>query len=257
MSRLCFQIKITGPQPDQVSVRTLAEVLTGIDATIAEVVKSSGLAVPPDGPTLSLVDVDEGSDVLTFSILDDVAPAVSTISGAISRGAYSDLPRAAHKELFEVAQRVLGSGWGLEILGNPEAGIPPSRISPDRGVSPPPDPDVVRGTSTLLARCLRVGGATTPKAEVRVVQGGRALNLTVSESLAKQLGGRLYEEVLLQGEAVWELPSWRLVDFKVSEILDFDRTSPAEAFQELSKKAGDAWDEVDALEFVRQQRGEG
>lgn len=258
MRRLTFQIKVTGPKPDQVSARTLGEILIRMETALSELAKQTGLELPTDGPALSLVDVEEGSDLLTFSIPESAAPAMSVISGAIAADEYSPLPRESHQGIYEVSETVRSAGWGLEILKETKAGIPPSTITPARGVPAPPKEEVstAHGTTTLLARCLRVGGATTPKVEVRPVQGGRALNLDVSENMAKKLGHRLYEEVLLQGRATWEIPSWKMVEFQVQEVADFERVSPAAAFRELAALAGDTWDGVDALEFVRSQRDE-
>ncbi len=258
MRRLTFQIKVTGPKPDQVSAKTLGEILIRVEAALSEFAKQAGIELPADGPALSLVDVEEGSDLLTFSIPESAAPAMSVISGAIAADEYSALPRESHQGIYEVSETVRSAGWGLEILRGTEAGIPPSVITPDRGVPAPPKEEVskLRGTTTLLARCLRVGGATAPKVEVRPVQGGRALNLDVSENMAKRLGRRLYEEVLLRGEATWEMPSWKMIEFRVQELVDFERVSPGSAFRELAELAGSTWDDVDALEFVRSQRDE-
>jgi hypothetical protein len=259
MPRTLFQIKITGPWPEEVSARTLAEVLMRMEDSVIAFAKESGLEIPTtDGPLLSLVDVSEGSpnDVLTFSASEQILPALAVISGAIATSEYDALPRDTHVEIFRVSEKVRSAGWGLEFVENARAGIPAAVITPERGVSPPPEPSIVHGTTTLLARCLRVGGATSPKAEVRLAKGGPLLHLSISESLAKQLGKRLYEEVLLHGTASWDSRSWELTAFHVEKITDFERLAPSAAFRELSDKAGDAWDNVDVLEFVKSQRGE-
>jgi len=91
---------------------------------------------------------------------------------------------------------------------------------------------------------------------VRPIQGGKALNLDVTEELAKQLGRRLYSDVFLHGTASWDASSWELVGFKVESVSDFDRISPAETFRELAAKSKNTWDDVDAVEFVKSLRGE-
>lgn len=258
MPRTLFKIKITGPWPDEVSVRTLAEVLTRMEDSVLAFAKDAGLEIPADGPLLSLVDVSEGSpnDVLTLSASEHILPVLGVISGAIATSEYGVLPRDTHLELFRVSEKVRSAGWGLEFIENARAGIPAAVITPDRGVLPPPEPSIVHGSTTLLARCLRVGGATSPKAEVRLAKGGPLLHLNLSEGLAKQLGKRLYEEVLLHGTASWDANSWELVAFRVEKITEFERIAPSSAFRELSDLAGDTWDKVDVLEFVKSQREE-
>lgn len=254
MARVEFRVKISGPRPDEVSARNLAEILTHLEDAVVSFAETNGLEFPETGPALSLVDVGEGSDLLTFSVFEPVVPSVAVISTAIARNFYQLLPAETHEAMWRASEIVRKAGWGLEFLEDERAGVMSAVITPERGISPPPTPTMLSGSTVLLARCLRVGGATTPKAELRVVQGGRLINPDVSEKIAKELGHHLYEEVLVEGIAKWDTRTWEIKEFTVKAIYEFDRIDPKLAVRELAEAAAGAWDHVDAVEFVADQR---
>jgi hypothetical protein len=127
------------------------------------------------------------------------------------------------------------------------------KIQKDQSVDAPRTPGTTSGTTTLLARCVRVGGATQPKAELRLIQGN-LLHVKVSEAMARELGRHLYDEIVLTGIATWRMDTWAIIDFKIKNISKFGRVAPAVAFRELAEAAGGALDQVDAWEFVQQGR---
>jgi len=112
-------------------------------------------------------------------------------------------------------------------------------------IDSPPAPSTVSGTTALLARCLRVGGATQPKAELRLTKGGGLLHVQVSEVIARRLGHHLYEEIQLTGNATWRTDTWEIVDFQVETVAEFKRIAPSIAFRELAEVAGDALKDSD------------
>jgi hypothetical protein len=145
----------------------------------------------------------------------------------------------------------------MEFVPNDRAGIKPAAITPDRGVDAPAAPVTISGTTTLLARCLRVGGATQPKAELRLTQGGNLLHVKVSEIIARHLGHHLYEEILLAGTATWRTDTWNVVNFKVESVSEFNRVAPAVAFRELAEAAGDTLNDANAWELVKNEHDDG
>ncbi len=257
MRRVVFRIRIKGPTPEEVSAGYLGDLLKRFEQSVINYAKDKDLRINEEGPLLSLVDVGEGSDVLTFSAPTQVAAAIAVISGAIRKDEYEKLPRTTHSELYKISEAVREVGWGLAIEPDTGLGIEEAEIAtPTGGIAPPSEPLTVTGTTRILGRCLRVGGATKAKAEVRPSRGGDLLYLNVSEEQARQLGRNLYEEVILEGTAEWEVETWRMTKFTLAHVRDFNRSRPAEAFKDLRDTAGDAWDNVDALEFVRHERGD-
>jgi hypothetical protein len=255
MARVEFQIRISGPRPDEVSAHNLALIISFFEDSVVSFAQSNGLEFPETGPALSLIDIGEGSDLLTFSVHEPVAPAVAVISTAVAKNFYQMLPSETHDAIWRVSESVRGAGWGLVFLEDERVGIMQAEITPEHGVTRPAPPTMLTGTATVLARCLRVGGVK-PKAELRLVQGGRLLNPDVSEELAKQLGHRLYEEVVVEGTAKWDTRTWEMVDLVVTRIHEFNRVDPRLAMRELAEAANGAWDGVDAERYVDDQRSE-
>jgi hypothetical protein len=142
----------------------------------------------------------------------------------------------------------------MAFVRDSSASILAAEISPDRGVSPPPPPPEVTGDTTLLARCLRVGGVR-PKAELRL-QTGELLYPDVSEEIARELGKRLYEEVVVRATATWRTDNWQVVQLRIDSVSSFRRVDPVLAFKELTEAAKGRWDEVDAREYVESLRAD-
>jgi hypothetical protein len=258
MTRETFQINILGPAgPEEVSVGYLFEFLGRLEKLVKEYASAKGLEIPAEGPILSLIDVKTGSEGLVLSVPAPAARAISAASKAVLLGDYAELPRLAHQELFGISEQLRQRDWSASFEENLAVGIAPAKITPDRGVPAPPEPTKIRGTTTLLARCLRVGGATVPKAEIRLSQTGELLYVAVSEEIARALGRRLYDEVALEGTATWDAETWKILDFRITRATDFTRVEPHKAMEELAQTAGGHWDGVDALEYVRRLRGYG
>jgi hypothetical protein len=255
MNRHEVQVAITGAQvsPEEVSLRELVAVLTRLDAAIQSYAVAK-LEVP-EGLAVSLVDIRSGSESLVLSVPDPLLPAVVTIAESFQRGDYSALPNATYKELYELSETVVGRGWSLEIREEPKVGIPYASLTPEAPLAPPAAPVQLKGTSTIHGRCLRVGGSTKPRAEIRL-DSGELLNVDLSETLAKELAPQLYEEVALEGTATWDPDTWKIEHFRVSDVLPYRKTDPALAFRELAEAAGGRWDGVDPLDYVRTLRDE-
>lgn len=258
MARQTFQINILGPAgPEEVSVGYLSELLDRLEKFLSAYAKAKDLEISVSGPVLSLVDVKSGSEGLVLSVPAPAVQAIAAASIAVLHGDYGTLPRSAHQELFGLSEQLRSRGWSASFEENLAAGIAPAKISPERGVLPPPEPTRIKGTTTLLAKCMRVGGATVPRAEIRLSQTGELLYVDVSEEIARTLGRMLYEDVVLEGTATWNAETWKIMDFKITGITDFTRVEPHKAIEELARAARGQWDGVDALEYVRRLRGYG
>lgn len=258
MNRHRVEMAITGEtvSPESVSVSLLSEILTRIERAIGAYAQAKMAEVATEDLTISLVDIRAGSECLTFSVPEPLVPAVAGISKALELGEHDDLPRSTYTELYEISDMVSRRGWNFEIREQPRQNVRPAVFGFENALPPPSEPVRVRGTTTLHGRCLRVGGATQPKAEIRPATGSKILNVELSEEIAKQLATRLYEEVVLQGEATWNSETWEVESFRVSSVTNYRRTEPTLAFRELAEAAGSEWDEVDAAAYVRALRAD-
>jgi hypothetical protein len=102
------------------------------------------------------------------------------------------------------------------------------------------------GETSFSGRVERVGGATTTRCALRVSFQHRLLYCKVgSEDVARQLGERLYKEVVVTGQAQWLRNRWKVVDFTVNSVYQPQTGSIVEAFHALREAGGKGWDGID------------
>lgn len=202
---------------------------------------------------VSLVGVEPGSNRLTLALAAGLATAASVVSGSVATGAYDDLPGTALAALHEVSDQAAKRKWSVDFLEDKRNKVRAARISAEHPIPPPPRPPFATGTTSILGRCVRVGGATKPRAEIRLTTGG-LLNIDVSEELARSLARNLYDEVCIEGVATWRTDDWSLESFVASRVTEYRHTDLVQAFERLSSVARGAWDGVDAEAYVHSLR---
>lgn len=241
MFRRNIEIKLTGQgvSPSSVALGDLAELLLHTEKAIVSYANAAGME-RQDGPGVSLAGVRPASAALALSVQQALIPGVVHVLQAIDGGRVATLPAETHRALFRMSGLLGQRGWGLEIKTDPAIDAPLARLDPYRPLDAPPAPRLVEGTATLIGRCLRVGGAVTPRAEIRPSAGGRLINVALDEREARQLARRLYEEVVLEGRACWQSDTWEMVDFRLQRIADYRRTEPTMALEALARAAAGA-----------------
>ena len=83
------------------------------------------------------------------------------------------------------------------------------------------------------------------------------LYVQVVENVARELGKRLYDQVVLGGEAIWDAKDGELQEFKVKEVSSFRGVPIDIAFKELALASKGRWENVDAESFVKRMRESG
>jgi hypothetical protein len=180
---------------------------------------------------------------------------VSAISHAVAAQDYHTLPPSAQLELATLSKQMVKRDWVVEFLADPALHIEHAKISTEHPVPEPLPPPSATGTTVVFGRCVRVGGAGAPRAEIRLPEGN-LLYIDVSEEMAKELARRLYDEVCIEGRATWRTTDWTLLDFKAAHVTDYRPTGLVEAFEQLARAAGGRWNNVRADEYVRELRSE-
>ncbi len=117
---------------------------------------------------------------------------------------------------------------------------------------------LVKGETSFVGKVQRVGGATDTKCGLRVGFQHRMLICKVARAeVARKLGEKLYQEVVVHGTAHWLKNSWRLFSFKIQDISQPVQGSLIDAFDELRKAGGKAWDTVeDPTAYLEEVCGE-
>jgi hypothetical protein len=255
MPRHRIKVAITGAgvSPESVPLRDLADVLGRIDRAVRSYVASKRLELPDDA-LISLVDIVSSSDGLVLATAEPLVPVVALISKAVRDRDFTELPTETYGELYGLSESLSSRGWGFKFFEEKPLGIVAAEFDAAQPLMPPAKPTFVEGTTTLYGRCLRVGGAGQPKAEVRLPNTSKLLHVDLSEALAKEVATKLYEEVALEGTATWNADSWELQSFRVSRVTNYRKSDPVAAFKELAEAAKGRWDEVEASAYVHSLR---
>lgn len=115
----------------------------------------------------------------------------------------------------------------------------------------------VRGESSLFGEIIRVGGATGRKCAMRISNRSRLLHCKVqNQTLARQLGQKMYEKVTVYGMAEWLKTTWSVIKFNIKSMKHVKRKNPAELIESLRSSGGDGWDEIkDPVAFLNEMAG--
>ena len=243
-----------GVIPEETPAGELAELIKSLETSIIETVREQTTDLSEEQAIVSLIGIQEGSNVLTLALAFQAVKAVSLISQTIKEADYTPLPIRTHKELHKISNQAAKNGWEISFNEDIDHEFYPGLISIN---NPVPDPAArrVKGSTTLYGHCVRVGGAE-PRAEIREKRTGKIRYIDINEEIARQLGRSLYEDVALEGEATWEPGTWELVEFKATRLTAYRSTDPVLAFKELAGVAEGHWNEVDVEKYVRDLRAE-
>ena len=104
---------------------------------------------------------------------------------------------------------------------------------------------LIQGDTSFVGKIQRVGGATEMKCALRVDFQQRLMFCKVaSQEISREMGKRLYEEVVVHGTALWLRTSWRIFAFTVTSISQPKQGSLTQAFEALRKAGGDKWGQI-------------
>lgn len=243
-NQLVFRIEGEGLQPSNTPAHTLAEVIRLVERTI---LSQQGSCESDE--VVSLVSIDPGSTRLRFVVSGALTGAVAAISSATSGSDFSRLSRPAQESLHNIQSLCESNSWSVAV-GMTEDEQSLKRLE----VPAPTSIEMLSGPTSLYGQCIAVGGVE-PKAKIRPANQSRLVHIDIDEELARALGDRLYEDVGLAGDAVWNSESGDLVSFRAAELIPFDDPSPLDAFKQLAELIGQYFIDIDAPAFVDELRG--
>jgi hypothetical protein len=117
---------------------------------------------------------------------------------------------------------------------------------------------LVEGETSFVGKVQRVGGATDVRCGLRVSFQSRMLICRISDrNVARTIGKRLYEDVVVHGTAKWLKNTWKMVSFTINAVNQPAQGSLLKAFDELREAGGKSWDAItDPAAFLREVSGE-
>jgi hypothetical protein len=117
---------------------------------------------------------------------------------------------------------------------------------------------LVSGDTSITGTVERVGGATDTRCALRVDFQPNLLYCGVAtKEVARKLGERLYQSVVVTGTAHWLRGNWRVMRFRINEMYQPIATNLLEAVQEIRKAGGSGWDKIgNPAKFLREVGGD-
>lgn len=241
--------------PVTVPAHELADLLMGAEQAIASLAAQQFPELDPSTLIVGLTGVRDTSLALEFASNrpDIVAPAFQRLAAGVRARSCADFPSRSLAGLevlasFSKRRKCKAQFWNPAV----NATEPLAVMDEDFGDAIPARPRV-RGETVIYGKVERVGGVE-PKVRLRLTDGDW-VSCALSEALARQVGGRLYEEVGLKGTATWDAGDFTLLYFHADELTPYEPIGASGAFQELRAVAAPYYADVgDVVAFVREHR---
>lgn len=253
MDQFTFLINGDEVKPSSFSINQLTEILKSLNSIASAEAGDSNVS----GGLIRIESISEGS--LKCGLASKISKAIwlTPVFIACQSNDFSRLDPETLDSLQSI-QRIAKSVGGESINfvdGTQAGGFASLSVETDINQLLA----TISGESEMLAHILRVGGKpTSPTANVRVLDQ-RTDFKTVSlagEKLAQDLGKQLYKNVILRGEATWNLRG-EIRKFKATSFEPASEANPLEAINSLRELFAGQFDDVeDSVAYVRKLRGE-
>jgi len=251
-----FTIRLTGEgvRPYLIPASDLAELMVAAEQTVLAIAMREN-PIEAEGLIVGLSQIKDES----------IGFAFTSNQPAIALSAYTELVTATSNRLFRsLPGRSLE---GLKTLTNYSrhhqgrtqfwngSSAGPLLDLPTDFAIEVPAPEYQRGETVFYGKVERVGGVR-PRVRLRV-SDREVVYGDITEEQSRELGGRLYSETALRGQATWDAQDGSVVYFRVEEILHYKRGKVKTAFEELSKAAGGAFDLIENIDLFASRIREG
>lgn len=246
--------------PKDVDIKELYDITKSFAHTIAKLSET-----PIDEVKLSLLEVRNASAGFVYAPPLYLFPTITQqIMPSIESSNYSNFTRPAFeafKKLIDVVDKK-GVFLDVTVQKNNQNHSKTVTFDPKRERIEPPEDITWQGTTTIFGQCIEVGGDRRQKATIKPPQGKLIEVYLQDQSVAQELAQRLYRDVVLEGTATWliipqsSFDTFEMIDFVAHKVGEYNRgnLTLTEIMRELSDASGDAWDDIDPDEFVRELR---
>jgi hypothetical protein len=248
-------LRIANPEvsPELVSLTDLANMLKTLEDAVVTEARARDID-PTKDIRLGLVGVKGGSNTLSIACSLKAYSIAHDIADVVTKRTYEKVAPETQRRLHDLSVISAKRKWKTEMTVS-KAGKSKTAVISEGDVIPLPMGKRIQGTTSLFGHCIRAGGKE-PRASIRLHWRDKLLHIDVDKRMAQQLGKRLYEDIVIEGTAVWDSRTWDILEFTASSIGRYKKTDAVTAFKELAEAAGGRWDNVDAEEYVRGLRDE-
>jgi hypothetical protein len=244
-----LEIKFEGNQvnPDTIKPHEVAELIINFEKALLSTIKQEHPEIDTDHLLFSFHSIENRSLDLKFKAHTAKAIVVSSyalISTAINTSQYTKLNYDTIESLREISKFTKRHDCVGYFRYDDKAistFTKDTEITFDRS-------NELKGETRIYGKVVRVGGES-PTLHFKINDEYKIV-IDVKEDLAKELAKNLYEEIGLVGVAKWDSISYKVIDFKVADIVELDNKPIKETFAELRNLLGKHWDKIDDINSV-------
>jgi hypothetical protein len=241
-----------GISPDKVKPSQIASLIEQFEKALVATVKLEHPEVNTDTVLFSFDSIKNESLGLNFKplierILPDVKDAIISsyvlIASCIGTNDYSKLPSDAVQSLRKIAvfSKENNCTGNFNLNGDTIGTITPqTEIKETKNA-------IVKSSLNIYGEIVDIGS----NIHIRLDEGYTVI-VDADKPTSKQLAPRLWEYVGLKGNAKWDIETFKIVEFKLVEILDYNPEILSDVFTEL-KKTPTGWDKFNSSEEINKQ----
>lgn len=250
-----FQLLFSGRDlfPNRIRVGEIAELLSTIE-DVCFGIAGHNSQLTKEHLLISLVSIQPGSLELTFStaLPDLLMPSLQNFAAALKEQQWSAIPKDVYEPLDKIIRFLKSHDAQADLIAPNGAKRVLITLTPDLRL---PRPSMLVGETVIYGQIVRVGGVE-PKVEIKTING-KTLFCPFDRTLASELGALLYQVVGLKGTAKWDSRSGDIVDFRVTSLLPYRKSSLTETFRQLRELAGGHFEDIDdVVRYVASLRQE-
>lgn len=231
-----------GINPSKVKASEVAELISNYERAIVSLVKHTHDEVSDDFVLISFEQIENKSlslKCVAHKAKDLVVPAYLIITGCFNNNNFNSLPHDSIKGLrglTSFAKKYNCDGVFLKDDERLAAFNPDSKISYS-------NEGIIKGETTIFGEVKRAGGEE-PRVTLKI-NNEYSLSFDVKKEIAQQLAGNLYKEVALTGIAKWDKTSYKVLDFRATEVSKIRDEKLSTTFKDLGRLFGNYLDNID------------
>lgn len=243
-----LELKFEGEiKPSTVKPHEIAELVINFEKALLATIKQQNPEIDTSVLLFSFDSIKDESLDLRFVPIrakEIIVASYTLLSSSISQENYSALTNDAVEGLKEISRFSKRYNCNGQFNYNGKSlttFTPETKIDFDKE-------NEIKGETIIYGKLFRIGGET-PIVHLKI-NNEYNVKFEVKEAIAKQLAGKLYEQVALSGTAKWDKKSYKVLNFKVSEILDIEEKPLNKTFDELREGLGKYWNDIDDINSV-------
>lgn len=244
-----LELKFEGNQvnPDTIKPHEVAELIINFERALLSTIKQEHPEINTDHLLFSFHSIENKSLDLKFiahKAKEVVIGCYALISTAITTSKYNTLNSDTVESLIEISRftkRHECVGYFRHDNRSLTTLTKDTEIKFDKS-------NEIKGETRIYAKILRVGGES-PTVNLKIDDEYK-LTINVKEDLAKVLASKLYETAALIGVATWDKKSYKVIDFKITEVGEYEIKPLTETFDELRNLLSKHWDKIDDINSV-------